>query len=129
ADAEARGALIGLLLLRLGEGGLPVVEPAEHAEPGPARAATQLVGAVTLAGVALRTLPAALAELGHGAVEVPAIGLVPEAGLEHGAQRAELALGGAPRALGLGVAVPGASEARQAGAAAAPVGREHRAHA
>src|SRR5205807_1629722 len=73
----------GVLALGLRQRGLPVVEPAEHAQPGPARPAPQLGRAVALAGVATRLLPAARLELGHRAVEIAAVRLVPEARLQH----------------------------------------------
>ena len=53
-----------------------------------------------------------------------------DAGLQHRRERAQLALGGpARRVAGAGVAVPGAGEAREAGAPAVAVRREHRADA
>ena len=68
--------------------------------------------------------------LGGGAHELVLVGLVVEARLEHRPQRVELAPGGPSGARRrLRVAVPGAREADEAGAAAVAVRGEHRADA
>jgi hypothetical protein len=53
-----------------------------------------------------------------------------DARLQHRGERMQLTIGGRPRTpAGAGVAIPGVSEAREAGAAAVAVSGEHRAHA